>query len=130
MAASKSTWSIITQSGSNTGQVTSNLRTLNKSARWETTQHVQPCYIVKAYGSPTRASPRLIALRAQAATIPTPKAPVAPAVPAPLTARRTARISVKYYSMKLADRGGPSNVAPVDNDPIEVSSDWSSVRTR
>ncbi|MED6140063.1 hypothetical protein PIB30_089603, partial [Stylosanthes scabra] len=42
--------------------------------------------------------------------------------PAPPTARRTARISVKYYSMKLADRGGPSIVAPTDNDPIEVSS--------
>ncbi|MED6225236.1 hypothetical protein PIB30_091732 [Stylosanthes scabra] len=37
MAASESTWLRITQSGSNTGQVTSNLRTLNKSARWETT---------------------------------------------------------------------------------------------
>ncbi|MED6225235.1 hypothetical protein PIB30_091731, partial [Stylosanthes scabra] len=25
--------------------------------------------------------------------------------------------------MKHVDRGGPSNIAPVDNDPIEVSSD-------
>ncbi|MED6175999.1 hypothetical protein PIB30_083696 [Stylosanthes scabra] len=77
----------------------------------------------KAYGPPTRAFPRLAALRAQAATNPTPETPVAPVVPSPPTTRRTTRISMKYYSMKLADRGGPSNVAPVDNDPIEVSSD-------
>ncbi|MED6158811.1 hypothetical protein PIB30_036224 [Stylosanthes scabra] len=77
----------------------------------------------KAYGHPTRASPRLAALRAQVATNLTPEAPVVPAVPVPPTTRRTARISVKYYSMKLADMGGPFNVAPADNDPIEVSSD-------
>ncbi|MED6224575.1 hypothetical protein PIB30_085404 [Stylosanthes scabra] len=80
----------------------------------------------KAYGPPTRASPRLAALRAQVATIPTLEAPVAPAVPTPPSTRRTARISVKYYSMKHSDSGGPSNVAPVDNNPIEVNSDFES----
>ncbi|MED6186948.1 hypothetical protein PIB30_071642 [Stylosanthes scabra] len=77
----------------------------------------------KVHGPPTRTSPRLVALRAQGAVNPTAEAPFTPAVPAPPTTRRTARIFVKYYSMKLADRGGPSNVAPVDNDPIKISSD-------
>ncbi|MED6224574.1 hypothetical protein PIB30_085403 [Stylosanthes scabra] len=77
----------------------------------------------KAYGPLTRVSPRLAALRAQAAANLTPEALVAPAIPTPPTTRRTAWISVKYYSMNLADRGGPSNVALVDKDPIELSSD-------
>ncbi|MED6210016.1 hypothetical protein PIB30_060127 [Stylosanthes scabra] len=66
----------------------------------------------KAYGLPTRALPRLAALRSQSAANSCPEAPIIPVVPAPATAKRTARMSVKSYSMKLTNRGGPSNVAP------------------
>ncbi|MED6201356.1 hypothetical protein PIB30_094146, partial [Stylosanthes scabra] len=71
----------------------------------------------KAYGPPTRASPRLVALRSQSAANSQPEAPVTPAVPGPATAKRIARMSVKSYSMKLADRDGPSNIAPKPSLP-------------
>ncbi|MED6109418.1 hypothetical protein PIB30_033394 [Stylosanthes scabra] len=64
-----------------------------------------------AYGPPTQASPRLAAMRARLAASSRPETPDAPVTPAPPTAKRTARISMKYYSMKLADRDGPSNAA-------------------
>ncbi|MED6172413.1 hypothetical protein PIB30_049816 [Stylosanthes scabra] len=58
----------------------------------------------KMHALPTRASPRLAAFRARLATASRPVAPVTSAVPAPPKARRTARISVKYYSRQLAER--------------------------
>ncbi|MED6112376.1 hypothetical protein PIB30_061168 [Stylosanthes scabra] len=75
----------------------------------------------KVYGPPTRASPRLAAMRARLAANSRPATPDAHATAAPPTARRTARISVKYYSMKLAERDGPSNAA--NNAPIEIHID-------
>ncbi|MED6171756.1 hypothetical protein PIB30_043725 [Stylosanthes scabra] len=77
----------------------------------------------KAYELPTRASPRLAALRARSAATPYLEAPITPAVRAPDTTRKTARISVKNYSMRLANRGGPSIVSPITNTPIKISSD-------
>ncbi|MED6207080.1 hypothetical protein PIB30_032532 [Stylosanthes scabra] len=71
----------------------------------------------KAYGPPTRASPRLVALRSQSAIKSQPEAPVTPAVPALATAKRIARMLVNSYSMKLADRDGPSNIAPTPSLP-------------
>ncbi|MED6201806.1 hypothetical protein PIB30_098796 [Stylosanthes scabra] len=84
---------------------------------------------------PMRASPRLAALRAQAspsspALVPPAiehPAPVTLAIPAPAVGRRTAHISVKSVgrrSMRLAARGGPSTIAPMNCTPIEISSDF------
>ncbi|MED6137817.1 hypothetical protein PIB30_068589 [Stylosanthes scabra] len=77
----------------------------------------------KGYGPPTRESPWLAALRARLAANSYPETPVTPVALAP-TARRTARIFVKYYSMRLANKGGPSNVTPTNYDPIEIGSDF------
>ncbi|MED6221885.1 hypothetical protein PIB30_059112 [Stylosanthes scabra] len=74
-----------------------------------------------AYGPPTRTSPRLAAMRACLAANSRPEIPDAPVTPAPPIARRTARISVKYYSMKLVDRDGPS--LATNHTPIEIDSD-------
>ncbi|MED6173582.1 hypothetical protein PIB30_060899 [Stylosanthes scabra] len=71
----------------------------------------------KAFGPPTRASPRLAALRSQSAVNSQPETPVIPAVPAPATAKRTARMFVKSYSMKLVYRDGPSNIVPTPSFP-------------
>ncbi|MED6116262.1 hypothetical protein PIB30_098481 [Stylosanthes scabra] len=75
----------------------------------------------KAYGPPTRASPRLAAMRARLAANSHPETSAAPVIPTPPTARRTARISVKNYCKKLAERDGPSTTAK--NAPIEINSD-------
>ncbi|MED6209381.1 hypothetical protein PIB30_054085 [Stylosanthes scabra] len=50
-----------------------------------------------------------------------PEASTAPAIPASPTARRTARILVKYYCKKLAKKDSPSTAA--NNVPIEIDSD-------
>ncbi|MED6149645.1 hypothetical protein PIB30_064533 [Stylosanthes scabra] len=71
----------------------------------------------KVYGPPTRASPRLAAMRARLAA----NTRLAMRTPAPPIAKRTARISVKYYSKKLAERDGLSNA--VNKAPIEIDSD-------
>ncbi|MED6212063.1 hypothetical protein PIB30_079640 [Stylosanthes scabra] len=71
----------------------------------------------KAYGPPTQALHRLVALRSQSAANSYPEALVTPAILTPAIAKRTAQMSVKSYSMKLTDRGGPSNVAPTPSLP-------------
>ncbi|MED6196365.1 hypothetical protein PIB30_046774 [Stylosanthes scabra] len=77
----------------------------------------------KVYALPTRASPRLATLRAQSAATSYPETPVTPTVLAPVTAKRTARMFVKYYSMRLANMGGLSNVTQPSHTPIEIISD-------
>ncbi|MED6161430.1 hypothetical protein PIB30_060656 [Stylosanthes scabra] len=63
----------------------------------------------KAYGPPTRALLRLAAQISHLAANLHTETPVTPAVPVPSTARQTAWISVKSYSIKLVERDDPSN---------------------
>ncbi|MED6153248.1 hypothetical protein PIB30_100054, partial [Stylosanthes scabra] len=66
---------------------------------------------------------RLAVLRTRLAAESQLKTPILPGIPAPPSARRTARISVKYYSMNLAERDGPSSIPPTNYSPIEIDSD-------
>ncbi|MED6108338.1 hypothetical protein PIB30_022928 [Stylosanthes scabra] len=77
----------------------------------------------KVHEPPTRASAMLAALGARQVAASQPETPSNFAVPAPRTAKMTAGMSVKYYRKQLTDRDGPSNTAPANPDPIDVSSD-------
>ncbi|MED6126467.1 hypothetical protein PIB30_078797 [Stylosanthes scabra] len=62
----------------------------------------------KIYGPPTRASPRLAALRAQLATS---------------ALGRKPRMHVKYLTKQLAARDAPPNIGSTSQIPIAISSD-------
>ncbi|MED6164007.1 hypothetical protein PIB30_085443 [Stylosanthes scabra] len=102
-----------------------------KVSRRDTQVRTHPCYgsqrtfpsakeKAKVYGPPTRASPWLVAMRARLAANSHRATRDAHAIPAPPIARRTARISVKYFE-KLAERDGPFTAA--NSAPIEIDSD-------
>ncbi|MED6209981.1 hypothetical protein PIB30_059802 [Stylosanthes scabra] len=106
MAASEFIWLRITQSGSNAGN--------SRPTEEHHSQRTFPLSQGKGQSLWTfdTSLGRLAALRSQSTAKPQPGVPVTPAVPAPATAKQTARMSVKSYSIKLANRDGPSNIAP------------------
>ncbi|MED6225035.1 hypothetical protein PIB30_089923 [Stylosanthes scabra] len=69
--------------------------------------------------TPNLSITRLAAMRVRLAAMRA--TPDAHAIPAPPTARKTTRISMKYYSKKLAEKDGPSTAS--NNAPIEIDSD-------
>ncbi|MED6176408.1 hypothetical protein PIB30_087937 [Stylosanthes scabra] len=77
----------------------------------------------KIYGPPTRASPRLATLRAQAATNLACETPDTPAVTAISTLGRKPRMRVKYLTKQLAARDAPPSIGSTSRNPIAISSD-------
>ncbi|MED6188604.1 hypothetical protein PIB30_087494 [Stylosanthes scabra] len=77
----------------------------------------------KIYGPPTRASLRLAALWARAATNLTLETPDTPAVAAPSTLGRKPRMNVKYFTKQLAARDNPPSMGPTSWNSIDISSD-------
>ncbi|MED6158100.1 hypothetical protein PIB30_029535 [Stylosanthes scabra] len=79
----------------------------------------------KVYGPPTRASPRLAALRAQATANGVPEAPTIPVASGPPRLSRKLRRRVKYFMERkqLAPRDAPLNIASSSTNPANISSD-------
>ncbi|MED6159321.1 hypothetical protein PIB30_041320 [Stylosanthes scabra] len=77
----------------------------------------------KIYGPPTRASPRLAALRARAATDLTLETPDAPVAATPSALGRKLRMRVKYFTKQLAARDNPPSVGSTSWNPIDINND-------
>ncbi|MED6183246.1 hypothetical protein PIB30_036232 [Stylosanthes scabra] len=77
----------------------------------------------KVYRTPTRASPRLPALRAQAAVNPTSEIPVIQTAAISSAFKRKPRMRVKFFTKQLAPRDYPLNIASFSTNPINISSD-------
>ncbi|MED6210191.1 hypothetical protein PIB30_061821 [Stylosanthes scabra] len=150
------TWGRIIQSGSNEASIrASNLKTLNKSARWETTHRSNASLTLliwhthdlpppakgkaKAYGPPTRASPRLTTLRSQAAVQPQPETPVTPGISGPTSSlppkkrpiqreagectSKAAATPIRRHSQRIATLNCALSQAPKELEVIAISSD-------
>ncbi|MED6126403.1 hypothetical protein PIB30_078012 [Stylosanthes scabra] len=77
----------------------------------------------KIYRPPTRTSPRLAALQAQAATNLALETPDKLATTTPSTLSRKPRMRIKYFTKQLTDREDHPNIGSPSQNPININSD-------